>query len=776
MAGFRAAILCLAAFALSSSVAASSAEFTGADQFRVNHGFACQACVGLANATSAIAAFPRLQQQLGTNLDQHVCAKLSTDQAVQCREDVESLVPALLPWLAKLDTASTCQKANLCGPEAAAVEVFAAAAADRRDGHSTVANNNGLPCPMCKFLLTEVLGLLENENTENELLAQAHEACETMSAAERDMCNSRVDLYGRLAFLLIRDISPSGVCHLAQSCPPDDEFPGQLTIPQPLAASLAALARPDLIARSNDGQCDTCKEIVTEAARMLANPQIQQQLLADAQQACEIFKTLKDQCVSYVEVYGPLAIQDAQPWGRQGVFSNEGALLQPLRPVVSQAAGVEAALQERKAIDQIPEQKVRRRRYKVRHGPSRYKGVRKLNEQWESRIAVSDGKQQALGTYPTEQEAAQAFDRAAIVLKRASGLLNFPVATYSKEIDQLHTLSFEEFAAQNKEASRLRYERKQTSRYKGVSKRVTGVWTARMILKGRIVNLGTHTSEQSAARAFDIAAINQNRPESDLNFPLSSYKDQLEKLRSQTLEEIQAQLLVRFRVGVEATSRFNGVSRSPTSQTPSFRSRIFVDAKEICLGQYKTEVEAARAFDKAIICHGREDITLNFDWSPQEVAVLRSQDFAQLCEQLKDEARQRHNPKTSRYRGVSRREGREDAQWVAFIQQDKRKYYLGCWTHEEDAARAYDKAALCTKAWENFCKREDLVMAGNCQVTGKVFKTNFPVEDRSKLTSLQATTAILFPDLHLRAILVTNSCCWTLLSQKRKQCQREANK
>ena len=45
---------------------------------------------------------------------------------MQCREDVESLVPALLPWLAKLDTASTCQKANLCGPEAAAVEVFAA--------------------------------------------------------------------------------------------------------------------------------------------------------------------------------------------------------------------------------------------------------------------------------------------------------------------------------------------------------------------------------------------------------------------------------------------------------------------------------------------------------------------------------------------------------------------------------------------------------------------------------------------------------------------------
>ncbi|KAK9819194.1 hypothetical protein WJX74_001317 [Apatococcus lobatus] len=186
--------------------------------------------------------------------------------------------------------------------------MFAAAAGERRDGHASPTNSNGLPCPMCKFLLTEVLSLLENENTENELLAQAHEACNSMAPAQRDSCNSRVDLYGRLAFILIRDISPAGVCHLAQSCPPDAEFPGQLTIPQPLAASLAALARPDLISRSNDGECDTCKEIVGEAARMLANPEIQKQLLADAKQACEIFKTLKDQCTSYVEIYGPLAI------------------------------------------------------------------------------------------------------------------------------------------------------------------------------------------------------------------------------------------------------------------------------------------------------------------------------------------------------------------------------------------------------------------------------------------------------------------------------------
>ena len=54
--------------------------------------------------------------------------------------------------------------------------------------------------------------------------------------------------------------------------------------------------------------------------------------------------------------------------------------------------------------------------------------------------------------------------------------------------------------------------------------------------------------------------------------------------------------------------RYNGVSRSP-SRSPltnevAYRSRVFIKGKEICLGHYGSQFEAAQAFDKAVLCSG----------------------------------------------------------------------------------------------------------------------------------------------------------------------------
>ena len=63
------------------------------------------------------------------------------------------------------------------------------------------------------------------------------------------------------------------------------------------------------------------------------------------------------------------------------------------------------------------------------------------------------------------------------------------------------------------------------------------------------------------------------RPEQQLNFPLSDYKDRLEELRSKTLDDLQAELLVRIRTGVTPTSRYTSLLQSPrppsSSLTPS---------------------------------------------------------------------------------------------------------------------------------------------------------------------------------------------------------------
>jgi hypothetical protein len=46
-------------------------------------------------------------------------------------------------------------------------------------------------------------------------------------------------------------------------------------------------------------------------------------------------------------------------------------------------------------------------------------------------------------------------------------------------------------------------------------------------------------------------------------------------------------------------------------------------------------------------------------------------------------------PTSSRYKGVSRREGK----WMAFVGKNRQKRYLGSFSDEAEAAKAYDKAA-----------------------------------------------------------------------------------
>jgi hypothetical protein len=61
----------------------------------------------------------------------------------------------------------------------------------------------------------------------------------------------------------------------------------------------------------------------------------------------------------------------------------------------------------------------------------------------------------------------------------------------------------------------------------------------------------------------------------------------------------------------------------------------------------------------------------------------------------------RKKPRGSRYRGVSR----NGNQWQVLIMVSKKKRYVGSYSNEEEAARAYDKVALQnhgTKAKTNF--------------------------------------------------------------------------
>ncbi|CAK7347381.1 unnamed protein product [Dovyalis caffra] len=166
-----------------------------------------------------------------------------------------------------------------------------------------------------------------------------------------------------------------------------------------------------------------------------------------------------------------------------------------------------------------------------------------------------------------------------------------------------------------------------TSQYRGVTRhRWTGRYEAHLwdnsckkegqTRKGR---QGGYDMEEKAARAYDLAALKYWGHSTHINFPLENYQEELEEMKNMSRQEYVAHLRRKSSGFSRGASIYRGVTRH--HQHGRWQARIgrVAGNKDLYLGTFSTQEEAAEAYDIAAIKFRGVNAVTNFNITRYDV-------------------------------------------------------------------------------------------------------------------------------------------------------------
>ena len=126
------------------------------------------------------------------------------------------------------------------------------------------------------------------------------------------------------------------------------------------------------------------------------------------------------------------------------------------------------------------------------------------------------------------------------------------------------------------------------------------------------VYLGGYATQELAAEAYDIIAVKIKGAKAKTNFPLENYAEAMRALQGLTIEQVIASVKRESDSFIRGSIKYRGVSKAAMN-SPLFEARIGVLDHHVYIGNFPTALEAAKAYDRALVrCKGVRTTT-NFN-------------------------------------------------------------------------------------------------------------------------------------------------------------------
>lgn len=261
-----------------------------------------------------------LQHALAT-----VCTHLSSEQVPQC----QTLIQLFSPRIRQLDLQlgkNFCRQLGICEADKekpSVVDVPLTQVDEIKNDdilkERIIENLDDTPqCMLCHYVVTYLDAVLKTNKSQAAIEAALEKVCTILPTKERAQCDQFVKTYGPvLAELLSEMADPDTVCRYLGAC--------QVVLPKETSTtSTQPVTYPnhDYVTMSKEEpsyKCTICTFIISRMKHYAAENQTAEEILASLRKSCDLFAviSLKEQCESFLDQYGPYIIQmvssDVQP-------------------------------------------------------------------------------------------------------------------------------------------------------------------------------------------------------------------------------------------------------------------------------------------------------------------------------------------------------------------------------------------------------------------------------------------------------------------------------